>query len=328
MTQIVSFIIQKGGCAKTTTTVNTASYLARQGYKVLTVDMDPQGNMTQHFGFDSDNLKQTLLHLFMNKSSFDEVVLKRDDNLHVLPNNIEMTSVEFSLYKSMNREYILRDVLAPVRNKYDFILIDCPPNLGILAINALATSTEFLMTVSPEFFPMKAIKPLYDTFLMVKSRLNRSIKLKGVVMTMCDFRTRHSQEVRGILEKNFPHKLYRSFIRNSVSLKEASSQGKSIFEYDNKSTGAFDYQNFGEEFLRDHAGAKDKRRYYDERFQEMNESQKQEILEFARQNLSQYNRGRLDKRDEAPILEQALQIERDKVLARLFPYRQFSITDK
>lgn len=327
MANIISFIIQKGGCGKTTTTVNTASYLAKQGYRVLTVDMDPQGNLTQHFGYDSDALSNTIMHLFLKKKTFDEVVLKRDENLHVLPNNIETTTIEFVLYKTMSREYLLRDILMPLHNAYDFILIDCPPNLGILSINALVASTEFVMVVSPEFFPMRAIKPLYETFVVVKSKLNHTLRFKGVVMTMCDFRTRHAQEVRAILQKNFPSKLYRAYIRTNVALKEASSQGKSIFEYDPNSSGAFDYQNFVEEFLRDHAPAQQKRAFYNKRFQQLPPGEQQEILYFAKQRLSNYNRSRLDDASEEPVLKEALIIERNKILEKLYPYRHHSMAN-
>ncbi len=327
MGQTVSFIIQKGGCGKTTTTVNTASYLALQGFRVLAVDMDPQGNLTQHFGYDTDSLEHTLLHLFLQKKEFDEVVLRRDENLHILPNNIEMTAVEFTLYKSLSREYILRDVLHPVNHLYDFILIDCPPNLGIMSVNALVASTEFILVVSPEFFPMRAIKPLYETYLMIKSKLNRTLQFKGVLMSMCDFRTRHAQEVKKILEKNFPQKLYKTYIRNNVSLKEASSMGKSIFEYAPYSPGAFDYQNFVEEFIRDHAEVQRKREFYENHFRRLPPPEQKEIMQFARRNLSNYNRSRLESAAEKPVLQQALVLERNRILEKLFPYRQHAILE-
>lgn len=324
MGQTVSFIIQKGGCGKTTTTVNTASYLALQGFRVLAVDMDPQGNLTQHFGYDTDSLEYTLLHLFLQKKEFDEIVLRRDENLHILPNNIEMTAVEFTLYKSLSREYILRDVLHPVNHLYDFILIDCPPNLGIMSVNSLVASTEFILVVSPEFFPMRAIKPLYETYLMIKSKLNRTLQFKGVLMSMCDFRTRHAQEVKKILEKNFPQKLYKTYIRNNVALKEASSMGKSIFEYAPYSPGAFDYQNFVEEFIRDHAEVQRKREFYESHFKRLPLPEQKEIMQFARRNLSNYNRSRLESAAEKPVLQQALIIERNRILEKLFPYRQYA----
>ncbi|RMF60215.1 MAG: ParA family protein [Calditrichaeota bacterium] len=324
MAEVVSFIIQKGGCGKTTTTVNTASYLAMQGYRVLAIDMDPQGNLTQHFGYDSDTLDLTIKDLFLNTKSFEEVILKRNQFLHIIPNNIETTTIEYTLYKSLTREFLLRDILAPQHQNYDFILIDCPPNLGILSINALVASKEFVMVVSPEFFPMKAIKPLYETYAMVKSKLNHSLRFKGVVMTMCDFRTRHAQEVRNILQKNFPSKLYKSYIRMNVALKEASSLGKSIFEYAPTSAGAFDYQNFVEEFLRDFSPAREKKQHYDRFFHQLKKEEQEKILLKAKANLSQYIQNRLEGEENEPVLREALIIERNKILEQLYPYRLYS----
>ena len=321
LAHIVSFIIQKGGCGKTTTAANTASYLALNGFKVLAVDMDPQGNLTQHFGYDTDQIDLTVRHLMMKEKSFDEVVLHRSENLDVLPNNIETAAYEFSMYKTMAREYALRDVLEPLRNQYDFILIDCPPNLGIFSLNALVASTEFVLVVAPEFFPMRAIKPFYETYQMVKKNFNRTLKFKGVLMTMCDFRTRHSQEVRDILQRNFPSKLYKSYIRVNVTLKEASSAGQSIFEYAPQSIGAFDYQNFVEEFIRDHQAVQNKNQYYENKFRQLSPTEQKEILEFARKNLTQYTSQRLQDGADDAILQQALIIERNKILEKLFPYR-------
>jgi len=326
MARVVSFIIQKGGCGKTTTTANTAAYLARQGFKVLAVDMDPQGNLTQHFGYDTDQLDDTILKLFLNQKRFPEVVLKRSPNLHLLPNTIETAGYELTIYKSLAKEFLLRDILHPIINDYDFILIDCPPNLGIFSLNALVASTEFILVVSPEFFPMRAIKPFYDTYLMVKKKLNHTLQFKGVLMTMCDFRTRHSQEVRKVLEKNFPHKLYKSYIRNNVSLKEASSVGQSIFEYDPQSPGAFDYQNFVEEFLRDYEPVRKKRQYYEGKFQQLSDEERNEILHFARQNLTSYVRNKLDGQATEEVIQQALILERNRILEKLFPYRQHTFS--
>lgn len=321
MAKTVSFIIQKGGCGKTTTTVNTAGYLARQGFRVLAVDMDPQGNLTQHFGYDTEKLQITLTQLFMKDKTLEEVLIRKNDNLHILPNNIEMTAIEFSLFKSFQREYVLRDVLYPVQHNYDFILIDCPPNLGILSVNSLVASSEFILVVSPEFFPMRAIKPLYETYRTVKQNLNRTLQFKGVLMTMCDFRTRHAQEVREILQKNFPQRLYKSYIRVNVSLKEASAHGQDIFEYAPQSIGSFDYQNFVEEFILDHDAVRRKKDFYDAHFQKLAEKEQEEIMRFAKENLSNFNRSRLDNTLEQPVLQAALIIERNKILEKLFPYR-------
>lgn len=328
MTQIVAFIIQKGGCGKTTTTVNTAGYLSIQGFRILCVDMDPQGNLTQHFGYDAESLERTILHLFQEKNNFEEVVLKRNEALHILPNNLESSAAELTLYHSLSREYLLRDVLEPVKENYDFILIDCPPTLGLYSINALVASTEFVLVVAPEFFPMKAIKPLYETFKSVKQKLNHSLQFNGVLMTLCDFRTRHSQAVLRILKKNFPHKLYNAYIRNNVSSKEASSCGQTIFEHHPNSFGAFDYRNFAEEFIRDHHKNVAKREFYQRKFDSLSPDEQNEIMVFSRRNLSAYNSARLNELAPDDVLKEALLVERNKILEKLFPYRSNSILEK
>ncbi len=328
MAKVISFIIQKGGCGKTTTTANAAGYLSLHGFKVLAVDMDPQGNLSQHMGYDTEKLEKTILNLFERTAAINQVVLKRSELLHVLPNNLHTAAAEFSLQKSMSPNYLLRDALAPVLNDYDYIFIDCPPALGLFSINALAASTEFVLVVSPEFFPMKAIKPLYDTYRMVKEKMNHTLQFNGIVMTMCDFRTRHSQEVFDILKKNFPHKLYNAYIRNNVSLKEASSYGQTIFEYNSQSFGAFDYQNFAEEFIRNHHKNIAKREYYQQKFESLTSGEQKQIVMFAEQNLSAYARSGLDKMNDSTVLKEALVIERNKVLEKLFPYRLNTIFDQ
>jgi len=321
MVKIVSFIIQKGGCGKTTTTVNTAGYLSAQGFKVLCVDMDPQGNMTQHFGYDSEDLDATILNLFNKKPGFEEVLLKRDENLHLLPNNLRTAEAENELQQRPDRDHLLRDLLSPWVSRYDYVLIDCPPTLGLFSINALAASTEFVLVVSPEFLPMKAIKPLYETFRTVKYHLNHSLQFNGIMMTMCDFRTRHNQEVLEILKRNFPQKLYHAFIRNNVSLKEAAAYGQTIFEYNSQSPGAFDYQNFAEEFIRDHHKNQAKHKYYQEKFDSLSQEEQQQILVVAKNNLSAYVRSNLEKIPGSKVIKESLKIERNKILENLFPYR-------
>ena len=321
MAHVVSFIIQKGGCGKTTTTVNTGGYLSDNGFKVLCVDLDPQGNLTQHFGYENEILEKTLADLMQGTANFDEVVLKRSENLHVIPNNIMAASAELPLFHTMQREYLLRDILAPLQTTYDYILIDCPPTLGLYSINALAASTEFILVVAPEFFPMRAIKPLYDTYKMVKLKLNPTLAYGGVVMTMCDFRTKHSQEIFQILKKNFPTKLYKSFIRNNVTLKEASSYGQTIFEYNPYSVGAFDYMNFTEEFIQDHHKNKKKLDYYQKKFESLKELEQKEILLLGKKQLSTYNKVKIEEMPDKLSLKQALFVERNKILEKLFPYR-------
>lgn len=328
MGQIVSFILQKGGCGKTTTTVNTGGYLAMQGFKVLCVDMDPQGNLTQHFGYDSESLPVTILELFRKTANFHQVVLKRDDALHILPNNLKTEAVQSELQKLTSSEYLLRDILFPFMNQYDFILIDCPPTLGFFSIIALVASTEFVLVVSPEFLPMKAIKPLYETFREVKLKLNHTLQFNGLVMTMCDFRTRHSQEILTILQQNFPQKLYKAYIRNNVSLKEASSFGQTIFEHKPQSTGAFDYQNFSEEFIRDHHKVIEKRRYYQNKYESLNQREKEQIMMYAKRKLSNFIIDSMEKFPDKIIVQEALLIERNKVIEELFPYRKAIVAEQ
>ncbi len=324
MPRIISFIIQKGGCGKTTSTVNTAGYLARLGIKTLVVDMDPQGNLTQHLGYNTDTLQKTVLHALKGDEKIENLILKRDEFLHVVPNNIESAGEEIMLYNSYTREYLLRDALYPVINYYDFILIDCPPNLGLFSINALATSTEFIMIAAPEFFPMKAIKPLIESYQMVKTKLNHSLRLGGVLISMADLRTKHSQQVLEIINKNFGKYLFHNHIRNNVQLKEAAAVGQTIFEYAPDSIGAADYQGFAEELLKNHAKIKEKWTYYEEKFRKLPSADQKELLDFAGRNLSSFAKARIAKGEKSDTLDRALLIERNKLLEKLFPYRYAS----
>lgn len=328
MPRIISFIIQKGGCGKTTTTVNTGGYLSLLGIKTLLVDMDPQGNLTQHLGYNPDEIEKTVVSLMKNEASFEETVLKRNEFLHILPNNIISASEEITLHNAYTREYLLRDALYPIMNDYDFILIDCPPNLGLYSINALATSTEILMVVAPEFFPLKAIKPLFETYTMVKNKLNHSLKLGGVLLSMADLRTKHAQQVMGIIQKNFRHLLFNSYIRNNVQLKEAAAEGKTIFEYAPDSIGAQDYKSFVEEFLRDHARIKEKLNYYNQKFEKLTKKEQKEILEFAQKNVNSLVKQRMDENDNSEVVQNALLIERNKILEKLFPYKYYVAKEK
>ena len=226
------------------------------------------------------------------------------------------------LQKSYSPEFLLRDVLHPVQSDYDYVLIDCPPTLGLFSLNSLVASNEFIIVVSPEFFPMKAIKPLYETYRQVKYQFNHSLQFNGIVLTMCDFRTRHSQEVLQILQRNFPQKLYKNYIRNTVTLKEASAYGQTIFEYKPRSSGAFDYQNFSEELIRDHHRTISKRQYYQKHFNQLTKEEQQQIMSFAKENLTSYVKSRLDSSYENKVIEKALIIERNKIIEKFFPYRQ------
>lgn len=321
MAKIVSFIIPKGGCGKTTTATNLAAYISTQGYRVLAVDMDPQGNLTQHLGYDTENLDGTLSDLFLKKKKTEEVLLKRDEKLHLLPNNFEIIKHIKEMEGVYTPYYLLRDTLFPIKDNYDFIIVDCPPSLGFFSINALAASTDIMLVVSPEFFPLKSIKPLYYEYQEIREKLNLSLNLKGVLITMADMRLRHARDVVEIIKNNFKEKLYAAYIRNNVALKEAASVGMSIFEYDKNSAGAIDYTIFAEEFLRDFAPAKAKKKYYEEIFGELSDKEKSDILNLAKSRIDSYHKYVISEITERDIVKQAVLIERNKQLEKLFPYR-------
>lgn len=321
MAKIVSFIIPKGGCGKTTTAANLAAYISAQGYRVLAVDMDPQGNLTQHLGYDTENLDGTLSDLFLKKKKTEEVLLQRDEKLHLLPNNFEIIKHIKEMEGVYTPYYLLRDTLFPIKDKYDFIIVDCPPSLGFFSINALAASTDIMLVVSPEFFPLKSIKPLYYEYQEIKEKLNLSLNLKGVLITMADMRLRHARDVVEIIKNNFKEKLYAAYIRNNVALKEAASVGMSIFEYDQNSAGAIDYTIFAEEFLRDFAPAKAKKKYYEEIFGELSDKEKSDILNLAKNRIDSYHKYVISEISERDIVKQAVLIERNKQIEKLFPYR-------
>lgn len=327
MPKIVSFIIPKGGCGKTTTAVNLSAYLALQGYRVLAVDMDPQGNLTQHFGYDSENVEKTLLQVFLEEKTIDEVILKRSETLHVVPNNFKMIKHHSALEKTYTPNYLLRDALFPIKNNYDYILIDCPPSLGLFSQNALVASTDIMLVVAPEFFPMRSIKPLYLEYLDVKEKHNLTLNLKGVVLTMADMRLRHSREIVGIIKENFGKKLYSSYIRNNVSLKEAASYGNSIFEYDANSSGAMDYTLLAEEFLRDFAPAVEKKRYYEEVFNGLNEKDRANMMVYVKQKIQSYHKYVISEIDDNSLIKQAVIIERNKQIEKFFPFNRAKVVE-
>jgi chromosome partitioning protein len=318
MAKIVSFIIQKGGCGKTTTTVNIGGYLAEQGYRVLMIDMDPQGNMTHHLGIVPETLEITIRNVLKKSVPISEAIIKRSENLDVIGNNILTSADEITFLNTFSREYLLRDQLTSIMKDYDYILIDCPPSLGILSLNSLVASHEMFIVVAPDFFPLMALKPLLETFDIVREKLNVSLKFNGIAITMCDMRTNHAKQVVEILEKNFPDKLYHSVIRQSVSLKDASGQGKTVFEYDPKSSGAEDYRNLGEEFIKDNLSVQKKHHKLDLLFQRLNAAEKEQIEQAAVLALNQFNRERIERGDQSDALVNALKLSRNRIIEQIY----------
>jgi chromosome partitioning protein len=321
MSKIISFIIQKGGCGKTTTTVNIGAYLAIKGFKTLMVDMDPQGNMTQHFGFVPEELEYTIRNVMKKEIPIEKAILKKDDHLHIIGNNILTAGDEVSFYNAISREFLLRDQLLKIYQNYDYVLIDCPPSLGILSLNSLVSSHEMFIVISPDFFPLMALKPLIQTFQIVKENLNKTLRIKGIGITMCDTRTNHAKQVLEIIEKNFPEQVYHSQIRNNVTLKDAAGQGQSIFEYDSNSIGAEDYSSMGEEFILDHISTQKRHQHYDEVYHKLNKELQEDVTTKAKELISKYLRERLEQNDDSITVKKAFNLAKYRVLEKMYPIK-------
>jgi chromosome partitioning protein len=317
--KIISFIIQKGGCGKTTTTVNVGGYLAKSGFKVLMIDMDPQGNMTQHFGLVPENLDITIRNVLKNEVDITEAIQKRSENIEIIGNNILTSGDEITFLNSYSREFLLKDKLLRLIHSYDYILIDCPPSLGILSLNSLVASQEMVIVVAPDFFPLMAIKPLYETYQIIQKKLNKSLRIKGIIINMFDPRTKHARQVLDVLEKNFPDKIYHSFIRQSVSLKDASGEGKTIFEFDEQSMGAVDFKALGDEFVLDNLSVQKRYHHFETVFNKLSSNEQKMIEEKASAELNPYTRDLLQRKSDSVTANQAFKISRNQILEKLYP---------
>lgn len=242
---------QKGGVGKTTTNINLCAYLAMEGYKVLTIDIDPQGNTTSGLGLDKRNLELSMYDVLTSDTSLKDVILKSDlvQNLHIAPSTMELAGAEVEMIERNYREKILIDKISEVKDNYDFIFIDCPPSLGILTINALTASNSVLIPIQCEFYALEGVGQLINTIQLVKKSLNKNLTIEGVLMTMFDFRTNLSNEVYKEVEKYFGEKVFNITIPRNIRLAEAPSFGLPIMLYDEKCKGAESYLNFTKEFL-------------------------------------------------------------------------------
>lgn len=251
MGKIIALVNQKGGVGKTTTNINLCAFLAMEGYKVLTIDIDPQGNTTSGLGLDKRNLEVSMYDVLTNNVSLGQVIIKSEliPNLYIAPSTMELAGAEVEIIGIKDRETILLREISKIKDQYDFIFIDCPPSLGVLTINALTAVDSVLIPIQCEFYALEGVGQLINTIQLVKKSLNKSLDIEGVLMTMYDYRTNLSNEVYDEAKKFFNDKVYDATIARNIRLAEAPSFGLPIMLYDDKCKGAIAYKKFAKEFL-------------------------------------------------------------------------------
>lgn len=250
MGKIIAFANQKGGVGKTTTCVNVASYMAAMGKKVLLIDMDPQGNATSGVGIEKTSSTKTIYNVIDGDAIIDEVILSTDiPNLDFVPATVDLAGAEIDLVQLPNRENIIKNRLARVRNKYDYIFIDCPPSLGLLTVNALTCCDSIVIPIQCEFYALEGLTQLMNTIKLVKKHLNSALDIEGVVLTMKDSRSNLITQVGNEIKTFFGKKVFETAIPRNIRLAEAPSHGAPIGVYDSSSKGAKAYLALAEEIL-------------------------------------------------------------------------------
>ena len=250
MGKVISVANQKGGVGKTTTAVNLSTLLAKKGKKVLLIDTDPQGNATSGLGVTKE-VELSVYDILVSETTFEETVQETEvKNLKVCPSNISLAGAEVELVSMMSREQRLKEKLDVVKDEYDFVIIDCPPSLGLVTLNAFTASDSVLIPVQCEYFALEGLGQLLNTVNLVKKHLNKNLEIEGALLTMYDARTNLSNQVVKEVKKYFEDKVYKTVIPRNVRLSEAPSYGMPISIYDPKSKGAKAYEKFAKELLK------------------------------------------------------------------------------
>ena len=250
MGRVIAIANQKGGVGKTTTSINLAACLAEKGKKVLSIDLDPQGNMTSGLGVDKNEVSNTVYELMLDECSINESIHETVvENLKIIPSNVDLAGAEIELLGINDKEYLLKTAVDYIKDDYAFIIIDCPPSLNMLTVNAMTTADTILVPIQCEYYALEGLSQLIHTINLVQERLNPKLQIEGIVFTMYDVRTNLSNQVVETVKENLDSTIYKTMIPRNIRLAEAPSYGIPINMYDTKSAGAESYRNLAKEII-------------------------------------------------------------------------------